>query len=128
MVDNRPEECLKADVVDRHSEGIMKSRTIFLPIGRVAPGMMLAAAVLDKDRNILLAADTELDTRTLDRLTRRGIEVIAVLLPDTRDAETIEQEVRSAESRVAHIFRGSGSPARESLNLAVLQYRQESTR
>lgn len=99
-----------------------------MPIGRVAPGMTLAAAVLDKDRNTLLAAGTELDNKTLDRLSRRGIEVVAVLTPDTRDEETIAQELLSAESRVNDIFRGTGSAARETLHAVVLEYRQESTR
>lgn len=106
----------------------MKSRTIFLPPGRVTPGMTLAAAVLDKDRNTLFAVGTVLDTTILDRLSRRGIEAIAVLLLDTRDAETIAHDVLNAETRVANIFRGSGSPAREALHSAVLQYRQESAR
>lgn len=106
----------------------MKSRTIVLPPGRVAPGMTLAAAVLDRDGHALLAAGTVLDTDTLDRLSRRGIEAVAVLLVDARDAETIAQEVSNAEARVAQIFRGTGSPARDALRSAVLQYRQESTR
>lgn len=105
----------------------MKTRTIFLPPGRVAPGMTLAAAVVDHDHHVLLAAGTVLDPITLDRLSRRGIESIAVLLPDTRDATTIAQELRSAESRIATIFRGTGSPAREALHSAVLRFRQEST-
>ncbi len=105
----------------------MKPRTIFLAPGRVAPGMTLAAAVHDRDHHTLLAAGTVLDTNTLDHLTQRGVEAIAVLLLDTRDAETITLEMRAAESRVAEIFRGTGSPAREALHAAVLLYRQEST-
>lgn len=105
----------------------MKSRTIFLPPGRVAPGMTLATTVLDKDGHALLAANTILDDGMLDRLSRRGIEAIAVLLLDTRDAAGIEQDVRNAETRVARIFRGTGSPARDELHSAVLHYRQEST-
>ena len=106
----------------------MKSRTIFLPPGRVAPGMTLAAAVLDHEHHTLLSAGTVLDTSTLDRLSRRGIEAIAVLLLDTRDAETIARELGDAETRVANIFRGTGSPARDALHAAVLHFRQESIR
>ena len=69
-----------------------------------------------------------LDTSTLDRLSRRGIEAIAVLLLDTRDGETIARELSDAEARVANIFRGTGSPARDALHAAVLQFRQESIR
>ena len=90
--------------------------------------MTLAAAVLDHDHHTLLAVGTVLDADTLDRLSQRGIESLAVLLLDTRDPATIEQEVRSAESRVATIFRGDGSPAREALHAEILRYRRESTR
>ena len=105
----------------------MKSRTIFLPPGRVVPGMTLAAAVAGKDGHALLAAGTIVDASILDRLSRRGIEAIAVLLLDTRDAESIAREVHSAQIRVAQIFRGSGSPARDELQSAVVHYRMEST-
>lgn len=105
----------------------MKTRTIFLPLGRVAPGTALAAAVLDRDHHTLLATGTVLDESTIDRLSRRGIESVAALLPDTRDAETIAQDLRDAEARVANIFRGAGSPAREALHAAVLQFRRESS-
>ena len=104
----------------------MKSRTIFLASGRVAPGMTLAETVWDKEGHALLAAGTVLDTATLDRLSRRGVEAIAVLLLDTRSAETIERELRRAQERVEKIFRGDGSPARRALRAAVERYRQES--
>ena len=104
----------------------MKSRTIYLPPGRVAPGMTLAITVLDGDGHALLAAGAVLDTRTLDRLSRRGIEAIAVLLLDTRDKKTVEKEVLSAETRVTTIFRGVGSSARDELHSAILHYRQQS--
>lgn len=106
----------------------MKYRTITLAPGRVAPGMALAGNVVDKDGNALLTTGTVLDTGTLDRLSRRGIEAIEVLLLDTRDAETIAQEVERAEARVALIFRGAGSPARTQLQASMLRYRQESTK
>lgn len=105
----------------------MKLRTIFLPPGQVAPGVTLAATVFDKDGHALLSVGTVLDAGTLDRLSKRGVEAIAVLLPDMRDAATIAHELRGAEERVAHIFRGTGSPARKKLHVNVLRYRQEST-
>lgn len=106
----------------------MKSRTIFLPPGRVAPGMTLAAQVIDKDGHALLAAGTVLDASILDRLSRRGIEAMAVLLLDTRDEAVIAEELLRVEERIAQIFRGTGSPARNALHAAVLNFRQESTR
>lgn len=106
----------------------MKYRTITLAPGRVAPGMALAASIVDKDGNALLTTGTVLDAGTLDRLSRRGIEAIAVHLLDTRDAATIAQELQRAEARVAQIFRGSGSAARAQLQATMLHYRQERTK
>ena len=106
----------------------MKSRTICISPGCIAPGMTLAKAITDRDGNVLLAAETELDLGMLDRLTRRGVETVSVRVQDTRDEETIAEELRTAEARVATIFRGGGSAAREALHEAILKFRQESTR
>ena len=104
----------------------MKTRTLFFPPGRAAPGMILARAVVDKDGHTLLTADTVLESEMLERLVRRGIDVIAILAPDNRDDVTIAEEVRLAEQRVATIFRGPGSNARRELESAVLAFRRES--
>lgn len=106
----------------------MKTRALCLSPGRVAPGMTLARAVTDRDGNTLLAAGTELDSAMLDRLIRRGVEAMTVLVADTRDAETIAGELAAAEARVAYIFRGHGSESRDALQKAVLDYRLENTR
>ncbi len=106
----------------------MKTRIICLAPGRVAPGMTLAAPATDHEGRVLLAAGTVLDTATLDRLSRRGIEALSVLLLDTRDAETVARELQIAEARVATIFRGAGSSARDELHEAILAYRQECAR
>jgi hypothetical protein len=105
----------------------MKSRIVCLAPGRVAPGMTLATAVIGRDGNTLLAAGTALDSEMLERLIRRGIETISVLVADTRDPETIAMEVRAAETRVDVIFRGTGSPARQALHAAILDFRREHT-
>lgn len=107
----------------------MKTRIVCLAPGRVAPGMTLAAAALDRARHALLSAGTVLDAAMLDRLSRRGVEAVTVHVADPRDAETIARELREAEARVALIFRGAGSsPAREELHSAVLHYRRENAR
>ena len=106
----------------------MKSRTIHLPILCVVPGMTLASALSDRQGRVLFAAGTVLDSAMLDRLNKRGIESIAANVMDTRNAETIAEEVLAAEFRVQQIFRGSGSVARESLQAAVLEYREEEAR
>ena len=106
----------------------MKTRTIFFAPGRAAPGMTLAQAILDRDGHTLLASGTILDTDMLDRLIRRGIETVAVQVLDTRNQETIDNEMAAAEARVHRIFRGPGSPARGQLHSAVLGFRLESTK
>jgi len=105
----------------------MKSRIVCLAPGRVAPGMTLAAAVIGRDGNTLLAAGTALDSEMLERLIRRGVETVSVLVIETRDPETIAMELHAAESRVETIFRGAGSPARQALHAAILDFRREHT-
>jgi hypothetical protein len=104
----------------------MKVRTLHFAPARVTPGTKLAKAVNDRDGHALLAAGSVLDAEILDRLIRRGVESVAVLVQDTRDEETIATELRLAEERVAAIFRGSGNPARAVLQAAILNYRLES--
>ena len=106
----------------------MKSRSLYFPPGGIAPGMTLAKTIIDRDGHALLTAGTVLTLEMLDRLVRRGIETVAVLVVDTRDEETIARELEVAKSRVKTIFRGAGSPAREQLRTAILNYRQESTK
>ena len=104
----------------------MKVRTLHFAPARVTPGMKLAKAVSDRDGHALLASGTALDAEILDRLIRRGVESVAVLVEDLRDEETIATELRLADERVAAIFRGLGSPARAVLHSAILNYRLES--
>ena len=103
----------------------MKSRIICLAPGLVAPGMTLAISVTGHDGQSLLSAGTVLDSEMLERLIRRGVETVSVLLLDARDEETIAQDVNAAKSRVDYIFRGNGTPAREALRSAILDYRLE---
>lgn len=106
----------------------MKTRTLYFAPGRAAPGMTLAKAIADREGHVLLAAGTVLDTDMLERLIRRNIEAIAVLVLDTRDAETIANELSVAQERVHRIFRGPGNPAREALHTATLNFRLEATK
>ena len=104
----------------------MKTRTLYFAPGRAAPGMTLAQAIHDKDGHMLLAAGTTLDGAMLERLIRRGVEVMAILAVDNRAPSTIAEEIHLAQERVATIFRGPGSTARASLHEAVLAYRRDS--
>lgn len=106
----------------------MKTRALCLSPGRIAPGMTLAKGVVDRDGNTLLAAGTVLDSEMLDRLIRRGVEAITVLVVDNRDAETIASDLAAVEARVDYIFRGAGSPSRTALRQAILAYRMENTK
>ena len=106
----------------------MKSRTMFFAPGRAAPGMTLAKAITDREGHALLAAGTVLTSDILDRLIRRGVPALCALVLDARDDETIASELFTARARVEAIFRGAGSPARQDLRAAILDYRQEATR
>ena len=106
----------------------MKSRIVCLAPGHLTPGMTVAVPISDHDGHILLAAGTVIESDMLERLIRRGIETVSVLIEDTRDEETIAMELRAAEARVEYIFRGNGSPAREELHASILNFRQENTR
>lgn len=103
-----------------------KQRILCLAPGRATPGMTLARDLPDREGKPLLAAGTVLDVATLDRLIRRGVTTVTVLVADTRDAETLASERLAFEKRIAHIFRGTSSPAREALRSAVLAFRLKS--
>ena len=90
--------------------------------------MTLAKAATNRDNQILLATGTILDAAMLDRLIRRSVETVSVQVPDTRDEETIASERQATETRVAHIFRHAGSPAKEALYQAILKLRLESVK
>ena len=104
----------------------MKMRNVCLSPGLVTPGMTLTNAVNGRDGSQLLAAGTELEAEILERLIRRGVETVWVETRDDRDEQTIAMELHNAEERVATIFRGPGSPARQELQAVVLNYRRES--
>ncbi|HUY03418.1 MAG TPA: hypothetical protein VMV33_09045 [Rhodocyclaceae bacterium] len=103
----------------------MKTRSFYLPLGRLLPGMIAAADILGKQGEKLLPADCILDEPQIERLRRRAIRSVLVKLPDERDDETIRRETEAAERRLAHIFRGAGSDARADLYRAVAAYRRK---
>lgn len=105
----------------------IKQRIMCLAPGRATPGMTLARHVLDREGAVLLTAGTMLDLAMLERLIRRGVDAISVLLPDTRDDETIARELAAVGERIGHIFRGPGNAARDELRAAVLEFRVEAT-
>jgi hypothetical protein len=90
--------------------------------------MTLAAPVTDREGKTLLAAGICLDPATIERITRRGIEAVAVDQADPRDEPELAAERAATEQRLAHIFRGDGSAARHQLHAATLAWRLESLR
>ena len=105
-----------------------KQRIMCLAPGRATPGMTLARAIIDREGSTLLSTGTVLDLAMLERLIRRGVDAISVFVPDNRDEATIADELRAVEHRVEAIFRRGGSPARDQLRAAVLNYRIETTK
>ncbi len=105
-----------------------KQRVMCLAPGRATPGMTLARAITDREGSVLLSSGTVLDLAMLERLIRRGVDAISVLVSDNRDEATIANELRAVERRIETIFRGPGSPARDQLRDAVLNYRIEATK
>ena len=103
----------------------MKMRTICLALGQITPGMELARPVTDDDNNMLVVAGTILDLQLLDRLTRRGIKMAVVQVPDQRDEETITSELEMVRERLEYIFRGQSNPCRNELYASILQYRRD---
>jgi hypothetical protein len=90
--------------------------------------MVLAKPVYDREGAILLTAETVLDSFMFEQLIRRGIEALWVRVPDSRDKETIAQELADIRAQIDTIFRGSGSAARSQLRDTVLDYRIENAR
>ena len=107
---------------------VPKQRVMCLAPGRATPGMTLARPITDREGSVLLSPGTTLDLAMLERLIRRGVDAISVLVPDNRDEATIAKELRAVERRVEIIFRGPGSAARDQLRDAVLNFRIETTR
>lgn len=102
----------------------MAERTVCISTLGIKPGARLAQAVRRPDGGLLLAAETELDIDQIRQLVQRGIEHVYVLQEETRDAAQIERDVAAAAERVAHLFRGRSSDARNELAAVVADYRR----
>lgn len=103
----------------------MKTRIVCLPPGQLQPGMIVATQVSRGQGAVLIAAGATLDASMLEKLKRRGVETLSVVVPDPRDEATIAHEVEDAIARIEFIFRGQGSPARDSLKEALTSYRRK---
>ncbi len=102
----------------------LAERTVCISTLAIKPGARLAQAVRRPNGALLLAAETELDIDQVRQLVQRGIELVHVLQEETRDAAQIERDVAAAADRVAQLFRGQSSDARNELAAAVTDYRR----
>lgn len=97
---------------------------IELPLDEVQPGMVLAAAVVDRNNQVLLPAGLSLAENHIDSLRRRGIAQLSITPPEEPDAKARQREAMRA--RVMHIFRHTADdPAAQPLLHAVLAFREE---
>ena len=115
-------------IISRRSYGrlcSMKTRIVCLPPGELLPGMIVATQVNGAQGTALIAAGTTLDEPMLEKLKRRGIETLSVVVPDSRDEATIAREIEEAIARIEFIFRGQSSPARDALQETLISYRRK---
>lgn len=106
-------------------ETIVAERKVCMPTLGLKPGARLAHAVRRADGVLLLAEGTEVDVDQLRQLIQRGIDCVDILEEETRDAAQIERDLAAAAARVAHLFRGRSSEARDALAAAVAGYRRQ---
>lgn len=102
----------------------MKTRTVCLPPGELAPGMIVATQVCGPQGAVLLAAGAVLDETMLENLRRRNVEFLSVHIADPRDDATVAADIAAATARIDYIFRGEGSAQRYALREAVGAYRR----
>lgn len=90
----------------------------------VTEGSVLAEPVLDSGGNVLLPAQLSLTAAHLEGLRRRGIEEIAVAVPE--EAEDTARRRAEIRQRVLYLFRHSADdPGAQALLHAVLAFREE---
>lgn len=95
-----------------------------LTLGKVAPGMVLSDAILDRQGQVLLAQGTVLTVATIGALARHGV----TMLPIEVSASDLPQvDVAAVRARLDHVFRhqAEGDTARAVLRGCIEQYRLE---
>ena len=102
----------------------LADRTVCISTLGLKPGARLAQAVRRADGGLLLSAGTEVDVDQVRQLIQRGIECVHVLQAETRDAAQIEHDMAAAAERVARLFRGNSSDARNELAAVITDYRR----
>ncbi|MCF8178776.1 MAG: hypothetical protein K9J74_09735 [Sulfuritalea sp.] len=104
----------------------MKDREVCIATQALAAGARLAKPVSRANGAVLLHAGAVNDADQLRLLIQRGIDSVYVLQEDLRDEEETHRDVGNALGRVAHLFRGEGSAARQALAETIADYRRQS--
>lgn len=101
----------------------MPERSRCIDLDDAEPGMVLAAAVLDRNAAMLLPDATVLTADMLTSLRRRGIDTLMVFGGEISDEE-MEAERQRKRKRIDHLFRRCPpGTACSALKEALLDYR-----
>lgn len=104
----------------------MTDRVVCVATQALGAGARLARPVSRANGAVLLHAGAVIDTDQLRLLIQRGIDSVYVLQEDPRDEVQILRDLGAALERVAHLFRGEGSAARQALAETIAEYRRQS--
>lgn len=96
-----------------------------IKLDQAEAGMVLAAAILDDKRGVLLPDGTVLTDSAIASLRRRGIGSLSVA-GEELPAPALQAAREQAQARLQHLFRKSGAaePARSLLH-CLSRYREE---
>ena len=102
------------------------SGILHISLEEASAGMQLAEDLLDTAGHVLLPKGAELSAATLVSLSRRGIEHLAVEIPDA--PEDVEGRREAMRQRLLQVFRRSGDdPTTRALLHAILEHREKSS-
>ncbi|HEC18520.1 MAG TPA: hypothetical protein ENI97_04180 [Gammaproteobacteria bacterium] len=94
------------------------------PLDQVRPGETLGRDALDATGNRLLAAGTELSTKTLALLQRRGIKGVAIVRENKLSGEQTETLQQTFEQQLELRFRKvQDDPSMQRLQTLLRDYR-----
>ena len=98
-----------------------------LPIEQVSAGARLAVDIVDAKGMRLLSRGTLLTEAQLEVLRRKGVKLIGIALPASKDPELREAERRGIAARLARLFHCAAGKdtAMQTLHRTLLAYRLE---
>lgn len=97
-----------------------------MTVGALAPGMIVAEAVVDDGGRLLIPAGAELSENTIASLLRREVQTVKVEREVPEDPAETEAYRAALQERMDHLFRhaGNASPTR-ALYQAIFDHRME---